>query len=110
MMMKNFELFDDRLAIRRIKQILMALAVLVVIYLLLPLELPGRIEKVLPIAYTLIIYQYTVKLQGANLQKHFLGGGVKYSWWRVLGVSIIALLVMLAYFFVVLSMIKILAL
>ena len=97
MMTKNFELFGDTLVARRAKGLILAAAILIAVYLVFPFEFPKGIERVLPLVYTLIIYQCTVKWQGANLRRHFENGGMKHSVWRVLLVSIVALLITLLY-------------
>lgn len=63
----------------------------------LSLVLPARFpNSVLPVAYALVLRQAAVGLQGTQFEQHLAAGGQKHSWWRVVGISLVCLVVVLA--------------
>jgi hypothetical protein len=58
--------------------------------------LPNRFPNtVLPLAYSFAIYQYALFLFKGAYNEHLTGGGRKGSWWMVIGVSLLALLILI---------------
>ncbi len=63
--------------------------------------LPDKFPKMpLPLAYTFAIRELAKKLQGAEVNAHLAAGGARQSNWRVLGVGVAGLALVLATFVV----------
>ncbi len=95
---KNFETFKDKEKAKQTLVIGLGITIAFVIILLL-VELP-KTGAVFPIVYTAIIAYCADKNQKEKIKQHLDSGGKKYSNWRVLGISILSLLVLIALFFV----------
>ncbi len=64
--------------------------------------LPEKFPKIpLPLAYTFAIRELAKKLQGTDINAHLSAGGERQSNWRVLGVGVAGLALVLAVFVVV---------
>jgi hypothetical protein len=70
-----------------------ATAVLLPLVLLLPDKFPNFI---LPAAYTGAIYQLAKQLQGKSYRQHLARGGAARSNWRVIGISLVWLVIVVA--------------
>lgn len=46
---------------------------------------------IIPLAYTLFAYYISKQHQGDGIEAYLEAGGEEYSWWRVIGVSLIGL-------------------
>jgi hypothetical protein len=58
--------------------------------------LPNRFPNLLlPLAYSFAIYQYALFLFKGAYNKHLTEGGLKGSWWMVIGVSLLAILILI---------------
>ena len=64
---------------------LVATVALVAAAFLLPDNFPN---SVLPVAYTVVLHQLATKLQGASFRAHLEAGGRKHSHWRVVGIGL----------------------
>ena len=53
-------------------------------------------SSVIPITYTVVIYQYLMQTQQKEIQEHMDAGGERYSGWRVTGISFLFLLLTMA--------------
>ena len=62
-------------------------------------------NELIPFTYTAIIYLYIRKFQGKNIKEHIENGGLKYSGWKVLGISILSLIVSALYLFILIMII-----
>lgn len=47
----------------------------------------------IPLIYTAIIYYLVKTFQGRNIEAHIDSGGLTYSWWRAILISIIGLII-----------------
>ena len=77
---------------------LAATIALLVVAFYLPKHFPNAL---LPLAYSFAIYQYASFLFKASYQQHLAAGGREGSWWRVIGVSVLALLTLMGVLFVI---------
>jgi len=46
---------------------------------------------VIPLAYTLFAYYFSKQHQGAGIEAHLEAGGEEFSWWRIIGISLLGL-------------------
>ena len=77
---------------------LAATITLLVVAFYLPKHFPNAL---LPLAYSFAIYQYASSLFKTSYQQHLAAGGREGSWWRVIGVSVLALLTLTGVLFVI---------
>jgi hypothetical protein len=64
--------------------------------------LPNRFPNVvLPLMYSFAIYQYALFLFKGAYNKHLAKGGRKGSWWMVIGVSLLAVLILIGVAFAI---------
>ncbi len=62
-------------------------------------------NEIIPFTYTTIIYLYIRKFQGKSIKEHIENGGLKYSGWKVIGISISSVIVSLLYLFILIMLI-----
>jgi len=62
-------------------------------------------NELIPFTYTTIIYLYIRKFQGKSIKEHIENGGLKYSGWKVLGISILSVIASLLYLFILIILI-----
>lgn len=75
-----------------------------IIALAVGLLLPDKTPNLLwPILYSFLIYLWAQKVFDAPCAKHVTSGGLKGSWWIVVGVSVLADLVVLGAFLAITS-------
>ena len=87
---RNFmTLGNESRALRTLWLGLAATAAVIVVALYLPNRFPNA---VLPLAYSIAIYQYALFLFKGAYNKHLTEGGRKGSWWVVIGVGLLAVL------------------
>ena len=48
---------------------------------------------VIPLAYTLFAYYFSKQYQGAGIAAHLEAGGEEFSWWRIIGISLLGLVI-----------------
>ncbi len=46
---------------------------------------------IIPLAYTLLAYYLAKHYQGAGVEAHLAAGGEEFSWWRIIGISLMGL-------------------
>jgi len=86
---------------RGLRTLWLGLAATVIVFVatfFLPKQFPN---VVLPLAYSFAINQYALSLFKASYAAHITAGGRKGSWWRVIGVSLLALLTVLGVLFAI---------
>jgi hypothetical protein len=71
-------------------------AALVPLALLLPESTP---HSLLPLAYTAAFYYYAEHLFGSAIKLHLAAGGARGSWWTVVGVALLIVLVLVGLLF-----------
>lgn len=96
---ENFKSFGNRNAATKtwIFTILATLLIFAVAFLI-PENTKG-FERVIPITYTVIAASLLQHFQGKQLLSHIASGGQVYSWWRLLAISLIGLIVTLGTIF-----------
>jgi hypothetical protein len=80
---------------RSLRTVWLGLAATVAVFVAafyLPKHFPNAL---LPLAYSFAIYQYASFLFKTSYQQHLAAGGRAGSWWRVIGVSLLALLILM---------------
>jgi hypothetical protein len=70
-----------------------------VLAMLLPEGFP---DGMLPAAYTAALLQFAKSTQAIDFEAYVASGGLKHSNWRVFGIGVFWMLIVLAFFFVVL--------
>lgn len=100
LMSKNFQTLGNK---ESAKKTLLAgiLSTLIMfgILVFIPTSVTDKIpEYVIPIVYTALISYFVTVYQGKDIQEHLKNGGRKGSGWKVIGVSILSLIISLAYF------------
>jgi hypothetical protein len=96
---ENYRAFGkDRSATQSIWIGVGATVALAALGFVLPERFPGL---VLPIAYSLAIRYYAKQIFGQSIDRHVAGGGLRGSWWTVLGIALACVLAMLAVLFAV---------
>ena len=80
---------------RGLRTLWLGLAATVAVFVVafyLPKHFPNAL---LPLAYSFAIYQYALFLFKTSYHQHLAAGGRTGSWWRVIGVSLLALLTLM---------------
>jgi hypothetical protein len=94
---RNFMTLGD--ASRGLRALWLGTAVSVAV-LAVAFYLPQRIPDVLlPLIYSVALYQYALHRFGAAYRQHLTAGGRTGSWWSVLGVSLLAVLILVGILF-----------
>lgn len=98
---RNFIVFGQKELAKKVLTIgVIASLFLFAILVFIPDELVKKIPKsLIPITYSVLIYQYLIQTQGKAIDEHLKNGGRKHSRWKVIGISLIALVLTLLYFF-----------
>ena len=82
--------------VRPANRILWIGGVFTVLVLMIAFMLPERApNSLVPILYSAAIYQYNTLVFGKVCREHFAAGGRKQSWWRVVGVGLLSLVILM---------------
>ena len=96
---RNFlALGNESRALRTLGLGLAATIAVVVVGFYLPNHFPSLL---IPLAYSFAVYQYALFLFKGAYDKHLTEGGRKGSWWVVIGVSLLAVLILFGVVFAV---------
>lgn len=98
---KNFETFGNKKFAARSLWIGVIIVLLIGLLIFVPSSILKYIPNiVIPAVYIGAIVTVTRQYQGKEIVKHFKSKGMKQSWLKVIGISILSAIIILAYLFV----------
>jgi hypothetical protein len=93
-MSRNYRALADEPRSRHLLWLGLAVTITVIaVALVLPQQVPRYLW---PITYSVVIYQYARTLFDGPYQRHLAHAGAKGSWWAVLGVSLVGIVIVVA--------------
>ncbi len=101
MVSKNFEALGQKELAQKVFRIGIITTILFGALVFIPESITDKIPNysIIPFIYTVVICCYCVQKQGEAIDEHIKNGGQKYSGWKVTGIGILSLIILLAYFF-----------
>ena len=101
MVAENFKSFGNKIFAKKtwiFFIFLMAVfSVFILISEIVSFNIPDNYKYIIPVIYTLLVYNYAIKYQGKNIDEHIINGGQKYSIWRSIFVSLVIFLITIVY-------------
>jgi MFS superfamily sulfate permease-like transporter len=98
---KNFETLGQKNLAK--KTLIVGIITTIILFgsiLFIPEAVLSKIpSSVIPLVYTMAIYQYLVFKQGAAIEEHLKNGGLKHSGWKVAGIGLLSLVISMLYAF-----------
>ena len=93
---KNFRVFGEAGKARMTWIVTVVVTILLFAVVLFAPYVDRIPNFLIPLAYTIVASLYFQRAQGANVAAHLEAGGAVQSWWRVVGVAVVGLIVTLA--------------
>ena len=96
LMAENFKVFDERKKLIKtwIFTVIATVLIFALAFSMPDSSTPGS-KIILPLIYSWIAYLLAQKYQGAEIKEHLNNEGLLYSWWRVIAISLIGVVITL---------------
>lgn len=88
---ENFKVLDEPENVKSTWNYTIPLTILVFSLALVIPQSSNFPSIIIPLAYTLFAYYISKQYQGPGIEAHLAAGGEEFSWWRIIGISLLGL-------------------